>query len=667
MGAGKATTVLQEFERMHLRTVNNGTIKRSLASVTSNNLGSITKSPTEAIDLDGDCNPMDTGHTSSVACEKVRHGSVSPKANRSSPDSVLIDIFGPVVEDKRDIDPSKIIGLFDAENHKSCQVIAPHGLVLDESEEESESGSSASSEISIDDDLCAFFDKDNSNDLRASSESGLFAIKTPFSDIGSDDDFGAEDHSASMINFGTPHDAPRNNEDDAASFRVADTSKYLESTLVIDAGNSAARVDTESFKQTTKIDGKISTPLSEKENRNSQDNTCRFREHLAENECVESPIMPPNGADTDLNKETFEYPDHNNTKNPTHVQDPAVTSFHLPTPPPSSDESEEDTSKSGSAQQDDDHQPTQNNLSEIAFQLPTPPPSDNSEDDCSNSESAQKDDDHQTLQTSLSETKKLFEEISSSNAISCFELPTQLSSDESVSSEDNKSEEGCAQSKSISSERRSATTSCSRLEQTPTVEMTNQRNLKDLSLTDQCLVDTPFSRRVHFRATSIDKTNAEELTDTPIKPMLAVNGTNKLAGRQMSLENLIDTPLQCPHPRKSLDSLSDTPLQCLKNTHQHRKRLRPAQRDGIDNKKPAARSVDPVQREERVKKRIQDKYRCRFLDCEAINDNSEGSDEESDIKQIENDEIELSGDHEEESLLHRQFDNQRIRNDQFKT
>ena len=60
-----------------------------------------------------------------------------------------------------------------------------------------------------------------------------------------------------------------------------------------------------------------------------------------------------------------------------------------------------------------------------------------------------------------------------------------------------------------------------------------------------------------------------------------------------------------------------------------------------------------------------------FVRDSFINDTSQLGYSQDDLDRAnadtEIDEIELSGDREEESLLHRQFDNQRTRNDQFKT
>jgi len=266
--------------------------------------------------------------------------------------------------------------------------------------------------------------------------------------------------------------------------------------------------------------------------------------------------------------------------------------------------------------------------------------SDESDDDSSDPGSAQQGNDHQLIQNNLFET-----ETGGSKAASFFDLPTQYSSEDSMSSEDGKGEDSNVQSKNDPSDQGPSTIDHSLPQQSVTRGIATHGSSMGLSLTDQCLVDSPESKHVHFKANSVGKTSAaEELTDTPMKPLLPVNGTNKSgANARMSLDSLTDTPLQCQksvrQPRKSLDSLTDTPLQCRKNTGQQRKRLRPAYIDKSNSKKLEARSADKVQRKDRVKKRIEDKYKCRFLDCEAVNDGSEESDEESDIKRIEDGEM----------------------------
>lgn len=133
----------------------------------------------------------------------------------------------------------------------------------------------------------------------------------------------------------------------------------------------------------------------------------------------------------------------------------------------------------------------------------------------------------------------------------------------------------------------------------------------------------------------------DSLADTPIKPS---RGAGMLENKEMSLDSLTDTPLfprrqGIEQQRKSLDSLTDTPLPQRQNADQQRKRLKAASNNRSRKAPPEKGTAEKAQRQDRVKKRIEEKYRCRFLDCEAANDDSEDSDEEDALRRIEDGEI----------------------------
>ena len=189
----------------------------------------------------------------------------------------------------------------------------------------------------------------------------------------------------------------------------------------------------------------------------------------------------------------------------------------------------------------------------------------------------------------------------------------------------------------------------------------------------------------------------DNLMDTPAASNFNSSATHK------SPDDLTDTPVVQPrklttHPRLS-DGLTDTPLKTAEKVKQpkklaggRRKRLRAAVGDKENEQASSAIVAD---RQERVKKRIEGKYRCKFLDTEAaLDDSDEESDEEDAIKQIEEEEFnnsfindssqlgysqddldQLGVDKDiqeidanaDDALLHRQLNHERSVAEQFKT
>ena len=175
----------------------------------------------------------------------------------------------------------------------------------------------------------------------------------------------------------------------------------------------------------------------------------------------------------------------------------------------------------------------------------------------------------------------------------------------------------------------------------------------------------------------------DDLTDTPV----VQRNVGKTAGAisRMSLDSLTDTPVvqrRMPErkSRMSMD-LTDTPVQHFPE----RKRLRP---NNEVPKKDMSKHAEKVPKQDRLKQRIEEKYRCRFLDTEAANDDSDSGDEEED----DDDEMSQDGfindtsqlgftqddldrlnesveecDHEESDTLHRQLNHQQSVHNQFKT
>lgn len=189
------------------------------------------------------------------------------------------------------------------------------------------------------------------------------------------------------------------------------------------------------------------------------------------------------------------------------------------------------------------------------------------------------------------------------------------------------------------------------------------------------LIDTAVPANVKLDS-STSRMSPDDLTDTPI------NKQPKLVVRPRLSEGLSDTPIKTAEKSKAPKRLARA-----------RKRLRAAANDKENQTVAVAAAV--ADRQERLKQRIEEKYRCRFLDTEAALDGSgEDSDEEDAIKQIEEDESNSSFINDSsqlgytqddldnldvdrkvredsidpaDSLLHRQLNHERNLAEQFKT
>eukprot|EP00804_Cyclotella_cryptica_P015445 CCRYP_008049-RB/>CCRYP_008049-RB protein AED:0.02 eAED:0.02 QI:108/1/1/1/1/1/5/398/1979 len=350
----------------------------------------------------------------------------------------------------------------------------------------------------------------------------------------------------------------------------------------------------------------------------------------------------------------------------------SVVALQLPTPPDSSDDSEDD-SISG-------------NSSSVAVFAPRADGSGNCDDKCA-----------YDIQRACLPTLQLNEiQLAASNdpveQTSCdcvvpLQLPTQYSSSSSDDGSDEEASVGCRGRAVHSDEVRKSIQGCPMTDlhedldyqMHPPSSLKNITNLAKQNSSCRDLVDTPTPNNLKFKSVSTHSMSPDDLTDTPIN-----KGPNKSTGLK---------------PRLSADGLTDTPIKCSevsvigpKKLGGHRKRIRSAPCDNKENQHTSITTL--TGRRERVKQRIEEKYRCKFLDTEAALDGSdEDSDEEDAIKQIEEEESQNSfindssqlgytqddldqinadeevseGLHLDDLLLHRQLNHQQNVAEQFKT
>ena len=635
MAVGRSSTVVKELETMYCM----GNVHRdgrSRLHKVSDDVGAEEKH----VDSDCDCISTDCDRLS-LGGRSNSHGTENLESKSISPDNSLDGIFGPVMHVNRDIgvDPARLSSLFDAEHHRNCAVIAPHGMTLhDSSDEDIESASSTLSEMSINnnEDLCAFFDNINTSDsgVQLSKKKTISEMMTPHLDRTSDDDADAGDMDC---DFATTYQIYEDDKDDSASSDKVATfvtegeinanSHCKENTneerneVVIEKENintqSPLRTAHDHTHSCSSFDKRISQlpfeEIAERESfmlQNMPDKCCEY-EHIRALQAGEGEIKLPS---------------HNQGKRT------VVTSFRLPTPPPSSDESEDDCSDEG-------------------IVLKNGPVHDANHDSSLEEE---------TIDVFVEDTAP--EEASISKGVTLFQLQTQYSSSEGEEDDDDDSEESNQHPPACVF----PTTNNLFLPSDEVNEAVADASSENVDvglnrpLLDQCLTNAAKSK--HAQASSNVFSGAEDLTDTPIKARFPVNRTaNSGQNPRMSLDSLTDTPLlprltfgqqknylDCltdtpcqPRQkveRQSLDSLTDTPLERPRNARQQRKRLRAAPDKHI-SRKPEARSTEKVPEKERVRKRIEDKYRCKFLDAEAANDDSDESDEDEAIKQIEDEEM----------------------------
>ena len=642
--SGRSLMIVKQLEELHLA------IEEKIQGVRSPSKEIPTKnskSIKEIVDLINsdinDCQSVDFGSDNGVGTKSNPETNIKP--------STLDEIFGPIREEMVPNYTSNISNLFDAAHHKSCSVAAPPGMEIDDTDDDGQSDISASStlsdDMSINDDLCAFFDnsKDNTcSDVRVGQrqKSQVVEMKTP-----------RFDHDVDGDDFGTA-----GNHQDIDFDSIQDTGKSLESSLVIaDGGNqleSLHNTDTLSPKQAEEASIGLA---GEKENVNSQLSLSPLRESNQDNNVLvgsqlSQQLQEEPAEDTDMQyagddrkvSSTGNVTDNNNKNN----NSPISTSFRLPTPPPSSD--------------------------------------DDSEDECSNKESAPqnnpfpgKDEDEPSHFDNDDNAASAFLHLPTQDSSSSDDYDIEEEEDDAVDKSDVASEPNNkphADVTILDTSQRPAEEVDSPIEGTATSQ--NNQECLNFSLQDQHFARNPERRHVHFEQSAM-----KDLT-TPIKSSIP----QKL--ERMSLESLIDTPLKPCHnssqqPRKSFDSLTDTPHQRDTKALHQRKRLRPAQNNDNSPK---------LSKKDRLRQRFEDKYRCQFLDCEAANDDSEDSDEEAALlREIEDeetghdsfindtsqlgysqddldranadDDVEICG--EAEDNIHRQFNHQHEIDNQWKT
>ena len=665
---GRSLRIVKQLEELHLAKEEKAICSPS-KDTSPKNSKSI-REIVELIDSDiNDCQSIDFGSDNDV-------GTKSNSETNNKP-STLDEIFGPIKEDEMAPNYiSNISNLFDAAHHNSCSVVAPPGMEIDDTDEDEESAISVSStlsdDMSINDDLCAFFDdnKDNTcSDARVGQrkQSQVVEMKTP-----------CLDHDVDGDGFGTA-----DNHQDIDFDSIQDTGRCLETSLVIaDGGNqleSVHNTETLSPKQAEEA-SIIETRLAgEKENINSQLSLSPPRESNQDNNVLaERQLSPQLQEETAEEINDMQYAmqyagdgdrkvssadnatDNNKNDNDSSSRSPINPSFRLPTPPPSSDDDSENENEESAPQNhllpgNDGGEPShfdndefETGITSSAFlHLPT---QDSSSSDDDNIE--EEEDDAVDKSDVAAEPNKQLTHAD----VAILDASQQLHT--SLEESDNP------------------------IETTATSQ--NNQECLNFSLQDQHFARNPERRHVHFEQSAM-----KDLTDTPIKSSVP----QKL--ERMSLESLIDTPLKPCHtssqrPRKSFDSLTDTPHQ--RDTK--RKRLRPAQNDDSTMASLEDASPEKLPKKDRLRQRFEDKYRCKFLDCEAANDDSEDPDEEAALlREIEDeetghdsfindtsqlgysqddldranadDDVEICG--EADDNIHRQFNHQHEIDNQWKT
>jgi len=149
------------------------------------------------------------------------------------------------------------------------------------------------------------------------------------------------------------------------------------------------------------------------------------------------------------------------------------------------------------------------------------------------------------------------------------------------------------------------------------------------------VVDSPNTPK------STSRTVEDVLTDTPVKGCLCRKGYD---------EYLTDTPeinRRCQNsPSFAPDDLTDTPIENapaagvrkLLAVSGQSKRLRRVMNNA--NEKQESRDKEHASKKDRLKRMLEGKYKCRFLDTEAKNDDlDDDSDEEDEVRKIESEEL----------------------------
>ncbi|KAL7551797.1 hypothetical protein ACHAWF_015057 [Thalassiosira exigua] len=650
MGNGKCLAIVRKLERSYCKPfVDDAHQSHKLSddiSAEPDDFDDVSRS----VDFGSDIDDIQIAQLNDEGCTE------KPKCISNQTTDVMDKIFGRMAEDERGVfaDPGslnslQLASIFDEANHKKCAVIAPPGMAIDESAEESESGESVpgtSSQSSIHDGPCPFFEESGYDFGVPTKEShgnndGKLTLKTPFSDHDSAVDFGGND----QLTFGPPRGLDANTE---IPNQIIAEESGCHSTKTADAPSPK--------KQWAKTGGGR-MGIHEKENIDTQLplSQLQLSPIMGENQsCADEKDMgqppfhlPPKAAlESKRDEKPYEQIDTGvqviGEKNFPCAHDEVVASFRLPTPPPSSDDSTEDSSDSeseehqtpgnASLKQCEEQNPvfveTCGDRSVSFFQLPTQYSS-SSEDENDSAKSEHPSDDAVTEEKSLAKiddgaaAKRLNVTTSSLN----FVLAEKLESGHALS----KTADGPRKPVEVFNAKESdgIRKSNNHFSCTPINE---RLIMKGQSASND---NHPECRHVQFRGASTTmRSTGEDLTDTPLVRKPEFSCPMKSAG-----EDLTDTPL-AKKIDNSLMSLDDTPLQfrvSRKTQGQQRKRLRAVPQNNSIEKH--VRTAEKLQRRDLLKQRIEGKYRCRFLDCEAADSNSEGSDEEDAIRQIEDEEM----------------------------
>ncbi len=608
---------------------------------------------TEFLDSEDDC------RSSNLGCEQSSFGRQSHRhdldlhTERNSATITLDKIFAhpEICVIPGGYDFSQIAYLFDATSHNQCSVVAPPGMALRDSDEET--ASSALSEMSVTDDLCAFFDNTSNVELDARSNRNSFSseAKPPNPNLGGDVDNCPDFHSYIGDSFGI--DSQRA-DDEVSTGKVAEASIHRESTMVTMSCKRSSEMNENSLISAVgNVNSQMLNPVQEIEASSFERANYGPRELSKE-------IM----NDTEIHYVITSREDHGAVDLPVLNQGDSAEDHGL-------DFTVCEQASSSKA--------------ECFFQLPTQNSSSSSSS--SSSEGEEEYDDDQSEKSLLEVT----------NTIAAIEgLAGQTPPDKCLADSQPQSN-----SKSVPDHMPDTPIRANESENDPA---THLEDLTDTPLQRRSLgnfTDTQLDRhknvgklRKRLRvAQETDRANQPEVES--VEEFQAPLQSHQITGHQResldgltdtpldqhrkSLDSLTDTPLewredvgklrkrlraapgrdrtiqteapsieefqaplqnhQIEHQRDSLDSLTDTPLERHNNVGKLRKRLRVAPERDRTNQQEVKSRRDAFQDMDKVRKKLEQKYRCKFLDTEAYDDSENSDDEEDFIQQIEDEEM----------------------------
>jgi hypothetical protein len=602
-------------------------------------------------DFEDDCQSLCYGSVQhSFECTN----SVSFDAERS--DNNLDGIFGPVISVSPDgFDVSKIAYLFESRNN--IAVVAPPGMALEESDEDS--ASSAFSDMSATDDLCAFFDNTSTMELRTSPKSCSSEVYASNSYCGGDVDSCLEHHSdVGGSNGIDTHSA----DDEVITSTVADSNRQLELETVTERGKQEATEFVMPCKPSTGMN--VSSCISEAEKVSMQPSLTPARVENLSSSFERDRYEPHEPLRQSLHETGTDgalelCADHCVVALPIQNQYASgfTRSFHLSTPPPSSDESD-DSSRSSAASiievlgiEDIVEEEALSNKPEFFFQLPT---QNSSSSSSSSEEEEEDDDDDQNEKSNEHRLLGCFKPETNVSSPPLFEVTNTIAAFARGNSQDGTArqtsmDQCLARTSLLSSSHLQFPSASYNNSLTDTPIRTKMSENKPTAQPDD-LTDTPLQNPQH---TEYQRKSLDSLTDTPLERNKAdgkLRKRLKIALRpdranQPEAESMekflapLHSQQHAEHQRKSLDCLTDTPLERRKIVGKVRKRLRVAPGRDRTNQPEEAKSSDKFQDMEKVRKKIEQKYRCKFLDTEAYDESENSDDEEDIIKQIEEEEM----------------------------